>query len=136
MHRLLVSFDIDGTLETGDPPGPIPLSMIRSLQSSGVLVGSCSDRTLREQQLMWEGAEMKPNFTVVKTGLLPVRVQYGADKNVHIGDTTIDEWYAAGAGFSFVHVSRLVLGGSENSLVPDWASLIGLDPGLVDGGKD
>ena len=26
---ILVSFDIDGTLEVGDPPGPIELALVR-----------------------------------------------------------------------------------------------------------
>jgi hypothetical protein len=26
---ILISFDIDGTLEGGDPPGPVPLEFVR-----------------------------------------------------------------------------------------------------------
>ena len=42
----LISFDIDGTLEVGDPPGIITLDMVRKAKELGFLVGSCSDRTI------------------------------------------------------------------------------------------
>jgi hydroxymethylpyrimidine pyrophosphatase-like HAD family hydrolase len=37
----LISFDIDGTLVVGDPPGLITLDMVRQAQASGYLIGSC-----------------------------------------------------------------------------------------------
>ena len=42
----LVSFDIDGTLEVGNPPGIVPGALVRRAQRLGYLVGSCSDRTI------------------------------------------------------------------------------------------
>jgi hypothetical protein len=30
--KVLVSFDIDGTLEAGDPPGPITMQMVKKSQ--------------------------------------------------------------------------------------------------------
>ena len=42
----LVSFDIDGTLESGDPPGGITMDMVRKALDLGYLVGSCSDKPI------------------------------------------------------------------------------------------
>jgi hypothetical protein len=41
---IVLSFDIDGTLELGDPPGGITMEMVRRAHELGYLVGSCSDR--------------------------------------------------------------------------------------------
>ena len=41
---ILVSFDIDGTLEVGDPPGPIELALVRRAKALGYIVGSASAR--------------------------------------------------------------------------------------------
>ena len=49
----LVSFDIDGTLEVGDPPGPITMAMVRRAQAHGCIIGSASDRPLPVQQAIW-----------------------------------------------------------------------------------
>ena len=39
----LVSFDIDGTLEIGDPPGIITIGAVHTARRLGYLVGTCSD---------------------------------------------------------------------------------------------
>ena len=41
--RILVSFDIDGTMEFGDPPGPVPAAVARELVGRGYIVGVASD---------------------------------------------------------------------------------------------
>ena len=33
---ILISFDIDGTLEVGDPPGPLTMDMVRIVPGQGV----------------------------------------------------------------------------------------------------
>ena len=45
----VVSFDIDGTLEIGDPPGIITIDAVRAARRLGYVVGSCSDRPLAHQ---------------------------------------------------------------------------------------
>ena len=52
--RILFSLDIDGTLEIGDPAGPITLTQVRELINRGCIVGSASDRVIAEQRTMWE----------------------------------------------------------------------------------
>ena len=51
---ILISFDIDGTLEVGDPPGVLTMELVRKTQESGILVGSCSDRPISGQRAIWE----------------------------------------------------------------------------------
>ena len=50
----LISFDIDGTLEMGDPRGSVTIEMVRRVKEKGNLVGSCSDRPVSYQRLLWE----------------------------------------------------------------------------------
>ena len=33
---ILISFDIDGTMEVGDPPGPLTMEMARIAQKKGI----------------------------------------------------------------------------------------------------
>lgn len=99
--RTVVSFDIDGTLEMGDPPGPIGADFVRRTQEGGCIIGSCSDRTIREQSDVWERAGIVPDFVVAKHRLERVREQFTCDRFVHIGDTQIDAHFAQLAGFEF-----------------------------------
>jgi len=48
----LVSFDIDGTLECGEPPGVVTVELVRTAKRRGWLVGSCSDRPIAYQDAL------------------------------------------------------------------------------------
>jgi hypothetical protein len=98
----LISFDIDGTLEVGDPPGCITLEMVRAAKSSGCIIGSCSDRTVSNQQRIWQLAEIEMEFTVLKHQLDSVKEQFKAEDYYHIGDTDLDRQYAERNGFNFL----------------------------------
>ena len=98
----LISFDIDGTLEVGDPPGLVTLDMVRSARDMGYLIGSCSDRTISFQQQLWERHDIPVDFTVLKHKLEDVRQQFDAEEYYHIGDTELDSFFAERAGFHFV----------------------------------
>lgn len=98
----LISFDIDGTLETGDPPGRITMELVREAQQLGYIIGSCSDRTVSMQQRMWEKHGIEVAFTVLKHCLDQVRAQHSAEHYVHIGDTNIDKYYAELHGFTYL----------------------------------
>ena len=104
---MLVSFDIDGTLEMGDPPGPLSADFVRRTQQSGSLIGSCSDRTVREQSAMWDAAEIVPDFVVVKNQLGSVREQFASERYIHIGDTHVDAHFAGLASFQYIFVLDL-----------------------------
>lgn len=103
---LLISFDIDGTLEVGDPPGLIPLDAVRRAIAHGFVVGSCSDRPLHSQQELWERHAVPVHFSVLKQHLDSVRATFEANQYLHIGDSPVDRWAAAGAGFGFIHIER------------------------------
>ena len=105
----LISFDIDGTLEVGDPPGGITMDMVRQVQTLGYLIGSCSDRTVSEQRRIWQVHGIAVEFTVLKHGLDQVKEQFPAEEYYHVGDTDTDRRVSVEAGFSFLIVSDAVL---------------------------
>lgn len=114
----VVSFDIDGTLEVGDPPGGITLDMVRQAKANGYIVGSCSDRGTSAQKLLWERAELAVDFTVMKQQLDLVKEQFQtADQYLHIGDTDVDRWFAEKSGFEFIHI--------EEAHLVDWICELG-----------
>ncbi len=98
----LVSFDIDGTLEVGDPPGIITIAMVATLKRRGDVIGSCSDRPLSYQAAMWQRLAIVPDFTVLKHRLADVKARFAAGAYYHIGDTEIDDHFATRAGFQFL----------------------------------
>lgn len=97
----LISFDIDGTLETGDPPGIITMARVREAQALGYIIGSCSDRTIATQQRMWQEHGITAAFTVLKHRLDSVKAGFSAEAYFHIGDTHVDQYYAEQAGFEY-----------------------------------
>ena len=99
---VLVSFDIDGTLEAGDPPGPVTMSMVRKAQAHGCIIGSSSDRPLPVQQAIWDRYRIEVSFVSAKQDLPDVRSRFPADVYYHIGDTEMDRQMAVAAGFHFV----------------------------------
>lgn len=99
---IVVSFDIDGTLEIGEPPGVVPIALIRTAKRLGYLVGSCSDRPLTYQQAVWERLGIAPDFMVLKHRLADVRRRFAAAAYYHIGDSDTDARYASVAGFRFL----------------------------------
>lgn len=100
----LISFDIDGTLEFGNPPGTVTVAMVRRAQELGYIIGSCSDRPVGNQKLLWEEHGIAVDFTVAKHMLGEVRAQFEAEVYYHIGDTSMDEHCALLAGFEFLPV--------------------------------
>jgi hydroxymethylpyrimidine pyrophosphatase-like HAD family hydrolase len=99
---MLVSFDIDGTLEVGEPPGLITMDMVRETKALGYVIGSCSDRPLSYQRHLWESHHIVVDFTALKHRLADVRAQFQAEAYYHIGDSDMDRFFADRAGFRFV----------------------------------
>jgi hypothetical protein len=99
---ILISFDIDGTLETGQPPGVVTIALVRRAQALGYLVGSCSDRPLSYQRAMWERLQIVADFTALKHRLDEVRTRFAAAAYYHVGDTDVDQFFATEAGFRFL----------------------------------
>jgi len=98
----VLSVDIDGTLEIGEPPGIVPVALVRTAQRLGYLIGSCSDRPISFQEAMWERLAIRADFTVLKHRLADVRARFAAAAYYHIGDTEVDERFALEAGFHFL----------------------------------
>ena len=98
----LISFDIEGTLEVGDPPGYITMDMVRRAKSLGFIIGSCSDRTVSNQQEIWQRHGIAVEFTVLKHRLDQVKEEFDAVEYYHIGDTNMDRHYAERAGFAYL----------------------------------
>lgn len=100
-----MSLDIDGTMEFGDPPGPVPVTLVRELVAAGFVVGCASDRTRADQADTWRRHDLELAFFGGKHHLHEVRAQYAdAHRFVHVGDTHVDAHYARLAGFEFVTV--------------------------------
>ena len=100
---ILISFDIDGTLEVGDPPGVLTMDLVRRTQELGFLVGSCSDRPLSSQRAIWEQHNIPVDFVVSKHMLPDVKAKFVADVYYHIGDREdLDRKPALDAGFEFL----------------------------------
>jgi hypothetical protein len=78
MMRGLISFDIDGTLEVGDPPGYITIARVQQALDLGYIVGSCSDWPVSRQRRMWEHRAIPVAFTVLKHHLDRVRAEFSA----------------------------------------------------------
>jgi hypothetical protein len=70
----------------------------------GHVVGSSSDRTLREQQAMWDRHGIAVKFVGHKHKLATLRARFACDRFIHVGDTDVDRRYAEEAGFEFVSV--------------------------------
>jgi hypothetical protein len=113
---LLISFDIDGTMAFGDPPGPVPVSFVQAAIGAGHVVGCASDRTRSAQLALWAAHGTALQFTGHKHQLAALREQFPAVvRFIHVGDTHVDERYATAAGFEFWHVDEAAV-----FLARDW----------------
>ena len=107
---ILISFDIDGTLEVGDPPGVLTMEMVRAAKEKGFLIGSCSDRPNSAQQAIWDQHNIPVDFVVQKHRLSEVKAQFEADVYCHIGDREdLDKKNALDAGFEFLWPHEAVM---------------------------
>ena len=104
----LISFDIDGTLEVGQPPGGVTLDLVRKVQARGYLIGSCSDLTISGQQRMWREHGIVAEFTVLKHQLAELKPKFEAEEYFHVGDTDMDRRASKEAGFRFIPAEEAV----------------------------
>jgi hypothetical protein len=104
---VVISFDIDGTMEFGDPPGPVSASIARELVDRGCILGVASDWAMSLQGPEWARHGIAARFVGGKHQLPAVRSRFTADRYVHVGDTAVDERYSRLAGFTFLHVDQL-----------------------------
>lgn len=113
----VVSFDIDGTMCFGDPPGPVTLDLVRAVAALGHVIGSASDRARTDQAGLWERHGIDVAFVGGKHHLPAVKGRFSAMRYLHIGDTEIDAHFARLAGFEFVPVLELPSPGAPGWLL-------------------
>ena len=101
MPKRLISFDIDGTMEFGDPPGPVAAQWVILAKEQGYLVGSASDRTLAEQRKVWGDNGVELDFVILKHSMVELKANFPADEYWHVGDGQMDKHFAQRAGFIF-----------------------------------
>ena len=101
---ILISLDIDGTLEVGDPPGILTMDMVRiAREKKGFVIGSGSDRPMSGQRALWKEHGIEVDFVIPKHMLPDVMAKFEADAYYHIGDREdLDKKYALEAGFEFL----------------------------------
>jgi hydroxymethylpyrimidine pyrophosphatase-like HAD family hydrolase len=101
---ILISFDIDGTLEVGDPPGELTMEMVRIAQSKGIIIGSCSDRPPSSQRRIWDDHNIQADFVCAKHRLVEdVKNKFDAEAYWHIGDREdLDRQMSLRCGFQFL----------------------------------
>jgi hypothetical protein len=100
---ILISFDIDGTLEVGDPPGVLTMAMVKKVRELGFCIGSCSDRPISPQRAIWAQHNITIDFAVGKMMLPDVKARFVADRYYHIGDREeLDRKFALDAGCVFL----------------------------------
>ena len=111
---VLVSFDIDGTLEVGDPAGPIGLDRVRQARALGYIVGSASDRVKSDQRALFDKHAVELHFIGHKHTLDDVRTRFSdATRFIHIGDGDADRHYAKLHGFEFYLPDGLPADGTD-----------------------
>lgn len=101
--RVLVSFDVDGTLEISD--GPIPISTLEKLKRVGWIVGIAGNYS-KFQQLC---PQFQLDFYGTKEILSKLKSQFNPDLAIHVGDTEDDRARARAAGFCFIHANDFML---------------------------
>jgi hydroxymethylpyrimidine pyrophosphatase-like HAD family hydrolase len=74
-----ISFDIDGTLEVGDPPSLVTMDMVRAIKALGYVIGSGSGRPLRYQRHILENHHIVVDFMALKHQLADVKAQLQAE---------------------------------------------------------
>ena len=108
----LISFDIDGTMAFGNPPGRIGVDAVIKAKDLGFIVGSASDRTIAAQAKLWETAGVGVDFISLKHRLDEIKARFPDGSHLHIGDSDMDRWFAMQAGFDFLCVRDVPSDGS------------------------
>ena len=98
----LITFDIDGTMEFGDPNGILTQEHVHYFRERGALVGSASDRPESTQWQMWREYGVEPDFVILKHRMPDLRERYPkAEAYWHVGDRPLDQQAAKSADFTF-----------------------------------
>ena len=103
----LISFDIDGTMEFGDPPGILTEEVVNYFRDRGAMVGSASDRPVSSQRSMWKQYGFELDFAILKLHMKTLRTEYPEFTSYwHVGDRPLDQQNAKEAEFTFFWVDE------------------------------
>ncbi|MCJ7631092.1 hypothetical protein MUP77_01630 [Candidatus Bathyarchaeota archaeon] len=103
-EKMLVAFDVDGTLECGSPSGPIKLETVRNMKKSGMVIGIISPSLFRVKKELGDlldfylaGPKAEAMFEMRKTY---------SGRMMYVGDCIIDENEAHKAGWEFCYANK------------------------------
>ena len=99
--KVVVAFDVDGTLEVGNPPGPIKLSELKRLKELGLVVGIVGafekvKRIISDLEFYYPGHPHKPKY------LKEIKERYNPVIAIYVGDDDADRVAALSSGFIYV----------------------------------
>jgi len=106
---VVVAFDVDGTLEVGDPKGPIKLEEVKRLKEAGFTVGIVGAKEkveglLRGLDFYMEGDPFK------EKNLKELMRRYRPKLAIYVADRPSDREAALKAGFCYVKSDDFKLG--------------------------
>jgi len=94
------AFDRDGTLEWGNPPGPITKGHLGRTRALGYAIGGSGGQAAQEQERNWQENRSKPDFVVYKGDLPSLRGRF--TELTHVGDREDDLNWARKAGARYM----------------------------------
>lgn len=101
---VVVAFDVDGTLEVGEPKGPIKLEAVKRLKEAGLIVGIVGARERVEGRL--KGLDFYMDGDPFKErNLKEVAGRYRPALAIYVADRPSDREAALKAGFCYVKPS-------------------------------
>lgn len=99
---IVFAFDVDGTCETGNPPGPIPLNNLLVLKNRGHVVGIISGSLARVKNVL--GDQLDFYLAGSKAGeMVRVAQHYVGEAKIYVGDSPTDMVAAKIAKWGFVY---------------------------------
>ena len=101
------AFDRDGTLEWGNPQGPITKEHLEKMRSLGYLIGGSGGQPSSDQSERWREHRIEPDFTVHKENLPEIRAKFS--ELTHVGDTQDDVEWAKKAKANFMYPDEFIV---------------------------
>jgi len=96
---MLVAFDVDGTLECGNPPGPVKLEDLRKMKQAGLIVGIISPSLFRVKKELGDLLDFYKAGPKEET-MREIRMSYSG-RTLYVGDSIHDELASAKALWEF-----------------------------------
>lgn len=100
----VIAFDVDGTLEYGDPKGPVELKRVKELKDEGFTVGIIGAKEKVEHLIpgldfYYRGDSVKFVF------LKEVKEKFSSIIGIYVADMESDRRAALEAGFCFINAN-------------------------------